>query len=205
MTTPTKHAIIVAHPNAQSFNLSLAKRYGDAVRKLGCSIVLRDLYRMGFDPSLKDDEIPRPTGFAPGPDIVAERALIADAHVFAFIYPLWFNTPPAMLVGYIQRVFGMGFGYGPLRQGANQRLLFGRSMLSFTTSGAPADWLRTEGGLAAIRNLFDHHVAEVCGMNVLDHRHYGAILNSTPAARLDAHFRDVDATVERCFMEKPAA
>jgi NAD(P)H dehydrogenase (quinone) len=205
MTKPAKHAIIVAHPNAQSFNMSVATHYRESVEKLGCKTVTRDLYRSNFQPALHDGEIPRPAGFAPEADIVAERALIADAGVFAFIYPLWFNVPPAILVGYIQRVFGLGFGYGPQRGGANSRLLLGRSMISFSSSGAPAEWLRTEGGWSALRNLFDHHVAEVCGMTVIDHRHYGRVLNATPACRVDAHLRDVEETVARCFKDKPAS
>lgn len=198
------HAIIVAHPNKDSFNLSVARHYQENVEALGHRVVLRDLYRAAFDPRLQDHEIPRPAGFAPGDDIVAERALIGAADVFCFIYPLWFNTPPAMLLGYIQRVFGMGFGYGPIRAGGNARLLLGRSLISFSSSGAPAEWLRTEGGWTALRNLFDNHVADVCGMNVLDHRHYGRVLSNTPASRIEAHFKDVKATVERCFGEKPA-
>lgn len=197
-----KHAIIVAHPNSESFNLSVARHYKESVEALGAQTVLRDLYRLDFDPALKQGEIPRPVGFAPGADIGAERALIADANVFAFVYPLWFNAPPAMLVGYVQRVFGMGFGYGPQKAGQNARLLLGRSMISFSSSGAPAEWLRTEGGWSALRNLFDDHVAEVCGMTVLDHRHYGRILSTTPATRIEAHFADVRATVERCFKPK---
>lgn len=197
-----KHAIIVAHPHTESFNMAVARRYQTSVEKLGAATVLRDLYRLPFDPVLKDGEIPRPDGFAPGADIAAERALIGDATTFAFIYPLWFNTPPAMLLGYIQRVFGMGFGYGPQKGGQNARLLLGRSMISFSSSGAPAEWLRTEGGWDALRNLFDDHVAEVCGMSVIDHRHYGRVLNATPLCRIEAHLRDVEETVVRCFADK---
>jgi NAD(P)H dehydrogenase (quinone) len=205
MTKPAKHAIIVAHPNAQSFNMAVARCYRDSVEQLGCETITRDLYRLNFQPTLQDGEIPRPAGFAPEPDIIAERVLLADARVFAFIYPLWFNVPPAILVGYIQRVFGMGFGYGPQRSGANTRLLLGRSMISFSSSGAPAEWLRTEGGWSALRNLFDDHVAEVCGVTVLDHRHYGRVLNATPACRIEAHLRDVEQTVARCFTETAAS
>jgi NAD(P)H dehydrogenase (quinone) len=205
MLKPQTHALIVAHPNAESFNLSVARQYQASVEALGHRTILRDLYREGFDPRLQDQEIPRPAGFRPDPAIAAERQLIAGADVFCFVYPLWFNTPPAMLLGYIQRVFGMGFGYGPIRGGGNARLLLGRSLISFSSSGAPAEWLRTEGGWGALRNLFDDHVAEVCGMTVLDHRHYGRVLNSTPASRIEAHLKDVKATVERCFGEKSAA
>lgn len=204
MLKPQTHAIIVAHPNAQSFNLSVARAYQTSVEALGCRAILRDLYRENFDPRLQDGEIPRPAGFAAAGDIAAERALLAEADVFCFVYPLWFNAPPAMLLGYIQRVFGMGFGYGPIRSGGNARLLLGRSLISFSSSGAPAEWLRTEGGWTALRNLFDDHVAEVCGMTVIDHRHYGRVQNSTPASRIEAHLKDVEATVKRCFGDTPA-
>lgn len=193
------HALIVAHPNPDSFNMAVANRYRETVERLGASVVMRDLYRMDFDPRLDDCEIPRPLGFSASGDVVAERQLIGDAQVFAFVYPLWFNAPPAILVGYIQRVFGMGFGYGPQRQGANGRLLLGRGIISFTSSGAPSEWLRSEGGWTALRNLFDDHVAEVCGMRVIDHRHYGRIQNSTPKSRIEVHLNDVSTTVERCF------
>ena len=194
-----KHAIIVGHPNAQSFTLSAARLYQQEVEKRGHSAIMRDLYRVNFDPRLHDEEIPRPAGFKPEADVTAERALIGDADVFAFFYPLWFNAPPAVVSGYVQRVFGMGFGYGPQRSGENQRLLLGRSMLSFSSSGAPAEWLRTEGGWDALRNLFDEHVAAVCGMTVLDHRHFGRVLNETPSCRIEAHFEDIRATVARHF------
>lgn len=200
-----KHVIVVAHPDIESFNLSVARKYQASVEALGFETVLRDLYRMKFDPALKREEMPRSPDSRPEADIAAERALIGDAEVFAFVYPLWFNTPPAMLLGYIQRVFGMGFGYGHQSAGQNERLLLGRSMISFSSSGAPAEWFRTEGGWDALRNLFDDHVAQVCGMNVLDHRHYGRVLNTTPASRIEAHLRDVEATVARCFKEKASA
>lgn len=80
-----KHAIIVAHPNAESFNLSVARLYQKSVEALGAKTVLRDLYRIDFDPALRDGEIPRQSGFAAGADIAAERTLIGDANVFAFV------------------------------------------------------------------------------------------------------------------------
>ncbi|WP_395646916.1 NAD(P)H-dependent oxidoreductase [Terricaulis sp.] len=194
-----KHAIIVAHPNANSFNLSVARAYHDAVLELGHTAVTRDLYRCGFDPRLLEEEIPKPAGFEPGADVKAERALIGDADVFAFVYPLWFNAPPAMLTGYVQRVFGMGFGYGSINKGSNQHLLLGRLMIGFSSSGAPSEWLREEGGWAAIQTLFDNHLAAVCGMTVVDHRHFGRILGATPAARIEAHLKDVRETAARHF------
>ena len=74
-----KHVIIFAHPNPASFNGSVAKTYSNALQERGHYVVVRDLYKMGFDPCLKLGEIPGPHGFTPEPDVVAERLLLADA------------------------------------------------------------------------------------------------------------------------------
>jgi NAD(P)H dehydrogenase (quinone) len=170
-----KHAVIVGHPKPDSFTLTMAKEYCNSVWAQGQVPLLRDLYRMNFDPCLKAEEMPGP-GFGPAADVVTERELIRDAQVFTFIYPLWFNTPPAIVKGYIDRVFGMGFGYGPVRGGGNQSLLSGRRMLSFTSSGAPSEWLHETGAWTAIRTLVDGHLAQVCGLTVLDHVHFGGVI-----------------------------
>jgi NAD(P)H dehydrogenase (quinone) len=100
-----------------------------------------------------------------------------------------------MMKGYIDRVFGMGFGYGP----GNVPLLTGRKLISFTSSGAPLYWVRDTGAWEALRRLFDHHMAAVCGLELLDHVHFGEI---TPGIREDAVedcARKVADTVRRHF------
>ena len=194
-----KHAVIVAHPSPDSFTLTTAHTWCDAAVKAGHTVELRDLYRIGFDPRLQATEVPRPGGFQPGEDVLAERAAIGDADSFVFIYPLWFYAPPAMLKGYIDRVFGMGFGYGPQQHGGNQGLLDGRTLLSFTTSGAPSFWVEERGDMAAIRRLFDDHVASVCGMRVLDHVHFVGIVPELRKPIIDQHQDRVRATFAQHF------
>ena len=107
-----KHAIIIAHPRTSSFTASVADAYAEACKTLGESTVIRDLYRIGFDPCLKAGELPFADSFRPEPDVMIERDLLKDCDVFAFFYPLWLNTPPAIVKGYLERVFGFGFAYG---------------------------------------------------------------------------------------------
>jgi NAD(P)H dehydrogenase (quinone) len=174
-----KHAVIFAHPNPESFTASMAATYARATRNLGKEVVARDLYEMDFDPRLAREEVPGPLAPIFRPDVVAEREMLKDVDVFALFYPLWFNSPPAMMKGYIERVFGMGFGYGP----GNVPLLTGRKLISFTSSGAPLYWVQDTGAWEALRRLFDHHIAAVCGLELLDHVHFGEI---TPGIREDA-------------------
>lgn len=176
-----KHALIVAHPKARSFTQAMAKACAEALEGLGHEVAVRDLYRLGFDPCLAAEELPSPEGFAPREDVVAERALLADVQAFAFFYPVWFNAPPAILKGYVDRVFGMGFGYG-VQGGASAPLLAGKSLISFSSSGAPHSWMVETGAWDAMRKLFDEHLGAVTGLSVLDHLHFGSI---TPGIRSD--------------------
>ncbi len=193
-----KHALIIAHPAPQSFTATMAKSYATALVEAGHEVLVRDLYRMEFDPRLGAEEIPRPEGFAPREDVKAEREQLADVQAFALFYPVWFNAPPAMLKGYIDRVFGMGFGYG-MGEDGNAPLLSGRSLLSVSSSGAPKSWLMETGCWDAMRKLFDEHVAGVCGLAMLDHLHFGAITPNITAEAVDACAAEVGAAASRHF------
>lgn len=171
-----KHAVILAHPASDSLNAAVAKAYAAAVRQGGDEVILRDLYAMGFDPCLKAEEIPGPGEPHFGADVVDERALLADVDVFAFVYPLWFNAPPAILKGYVDRVFSMGFGFKP-GFGGTEPALRGRRLISFTTSGAPDFWVKETGALETLSRLFDAHLAGVCGLEVADHVHFGGMVS----------------------------
>jgi len=177
-----KHAIIFAHPNANSFTARMANAYRDAVVSSGATAIVRDLYREKFDPCLQEDEIPWSPNAKTHDDVARERTLLGDADVFALFYPLWLNAPPAMMKGYLERVFGLGFAYGHGR-GGNEPLLQGRKLISVSSSGAPMKWVVQTGAWQAIRTLFDSHFAAVCGMDLVDHINFGGI---APGIRADA-------------------
>jgi len=193
-----RHALIVAHPNPKSFVASLALTYGEAVEGFGHKTIMRDLYGMAFDPCLRADEIPTAAGFAPRADVVGERVMLRDVDVFALFYPFWMNAPPAMLKGYLDRVFGMGFAYGKGTNGS-EPLLRGRKLISFTSSGAPTEWVKETGALEAVRALFDDHVAAVCGLQIVDHVHFGGIVPGIRSDVVARHLQTVRDTVARQF------
>ena len=61
-----------------------AKHYCDTVEKLGHEVVLRDLYRMGFDPVLKAQEQAQ-SHFVRLPDVASELQIIGGADVFVLV------------------------------------------------------------------------------------------------------------------------
>ena len=199
-----RHAIILAHPDPASLNASVAKAYAAAVEALGQSAQVHDLYSENFDPRLTASELPWSARFAIPSAIAAERARLTAANVLVFVYPLWFNAPPAMLKGYVERVFGMGFGYGEAGNGARP-LLGGKSLISISTSGAPNAWVGQTGVMARLREGFDEHLGAVCGLSVIDHLHLGGV---TPGIRPDAAAAMLDKVTRmarRHFAPAPAA
>jgi len=193
-----KHAVILAHPASDSLNAEIARTYAAELRKLGEEVVWRDLYRMRWDPVLKAAEIPG----RPGPahfykDVITERSRIEDADVFAFVYPIWFNAPPAILKGYVDRVFGMGFGFEAAFGGVEPRLN-GRRLISLTTSGAPDFWLYETGALADLMRSFDMYLAHACGLTVADHAHFGGVVAGIRTEAVADILSQVRAAANRC-------
>ena len=171
-----KHAVIVGHPDPKSFTMAVAETYVQAVKGLGHDCIVRDLYRMNFDPRLQETELPAKPNSRLGDDAEAERKLLRDADVFAFVYPLWFNSPPAIIKGYIERVFGVGFGYALFRDGGQKPLLNGRKLIHLSSSGSRSAWLNEQGAWDSILNLFDDYFAQVCGMTVYPRIHFDSIV-----------------------------
>lgn len=170
-----KAAVILAHPNPASFCASVSRTCVEALEALGTEVVLRDLYAMDFDPRLKAAELPTSQGWTMAPDVIDERALLADVEHFVFVYPFWFNAPPAILKGYADRVLSMGFGYQPGSHGGDA-LLVGKTLMTFSTSGAPEHWIDSTGALNTLMSVFDLHLAAVTGLRVLGHEHLGGIV-----------------------------
>jgi NAD(P)H dehydrogenase (quinone) len=175
----------------------VAQAYAHAAQMLGHEVVLRDLYRGGFDPRLREEETAVLVEQAVCDDIQAEQSLISDADVFAFIYPVWFNLPPAMVTGYVQRVFGPGFGYQSVHH--RRPLLRGKSLLSFTSSSAPSGWLSNEGQWADLKHIFDNHLAEVCGLTQMGHFHFNNLTAETSPDLVKAHLSEVGEIFDRLF------
>jgi NAD(P)H dehydrogenase (quinone) len=170
-----KHAIILAHPEADSFNASVAKTYAQAIRLRGHDAIVRDLYAIGFDPCLKANERPDKPGQVIAPDVAAERALLADADVFVLIYPIWFGSTPAILKGYIERVFNQGFAFDQFETGQMRPLLAGRRLISFTSSGATNAWLDEAGLRLSLRYVVDGYLSRIFGLEVVEHVHFPSI------------------------------
>ncbi len=195
---PPQHAVILCHPDANSFNAAIAQRYCDTVRALGHDAVLRDLYRLGFDPVLKAKE--RPTeGSLVADDVAKEIEILGRSDVIVLVYPIWFGMPPAMMKGYVDRVMGAGFPFRAIRDRATHRALTGKRMLSFTTSGTSKQWLEEQGAWLSLRHLFDDYLKHAFSLAAAEHIHFSSIVPGLDGRFVNEHLREVeDAARNAC-------
>ena len=105
------HLIIIAHPRKESLNYLIKNRLVEKLEQEGNQVKVRDLYEMQFRPILEFDEIKYNKDGKICPDILVEQNYISWAEHSTVIYPLWWNAFPAVLKGYIDRIFTNGFAF----------------------------------------------------------------------------------------------
>ena len=142
--------IIFAHPEPNSLNGTLKDLAVLTLKENGNKVQVSDLYGMGFKATLdRDDFLKMQTpkrlmpvleqlnasktdGFAS--DIKAEMEKIEWADLIIFQFPIWYETMPALLKAWFERVLAHGFAHNILEGKVNdQGFLKGKkAMLSFT-------------------------------------------------------------------------
>ncbi len=139
-----RHLIIVAHPRIKSFNHSVVDAYTAALEERGHRVECRDLYAMSFNPVLSARDIAAIARGKPTRDIRNELNAIRAAEAVTLISPLWWGDFPAMLKGYIDRVFTAGSAY----LNKDHRLSFsGKRGVIIMTSEASVDELKSSGNI----------------------------------------------------------
>jgi NAD(P)H dehydrogenase (quinone) len=193
------HLIIVSHPLIDSVTIKLARAYSLELKELGHEPRMHDLYRMGFNPVLTAEELEPVRKRRETPSDVAQaQAAVAAADAIAVIYPLWWATMPAMLKGYIDRVFARDFAYEG-SGGDTRGLLSGKQCVLITLSGSPMASLRESGQWGAIEQLQDSHIFRSTGFELLEHLHVESVEPPTSAATLAADEERVRACARRHF------
>lgn len=120
------------------FNHAILETAVNTLKNNGHDVTARDLYKLDFQPVLKaNDTAAMRDGKVPD-DIKAEQEYITQADVITLIYPIWWTGMPAILKGYIDRIFSYGFAYSSGSEGII-KLLKGKKGLIINTHGTPKE------------------------------------------------------------------
>ena len=132
--------IVLGHPSPHSLCAALARSYADAARWSGAEVRLLELGKMAFDPILHHGY----THAQPlEPDLQSAQADISWAQHLVWVYPVWWGGLPALLKGFLDRVFLPGFAFKYRANSALwDRLLTGRSAELLVTMDSPPWYYR---------------------------------------------------------------
>jgi NAD(P)H dehydrogenase (quinone) len=180
-----KVLIVFAHPEARSFNGAMLRTAEQTLGGLGDEVRVSDLYAMGFDPVTRASDF---KGYDPAQpldyfgeqkrawpdrsfsdDIMAEIEKIAWCDLMILQFPFYWFSVPAMLKGWIDRVFVPGFAFGAGKWYERGGLVGKRAMLSLTMAAYP-EMMAADGlnGLLEV-NLWpiQNGALAFCGFDVL--------------------------------------
>ena len=145
--------IVFAHPEPASFSAALKNEAVAALSQAGHAVTVSDLYAMGWNPALGSEEFAHDRanpGFldlsreqehahrngSHAADVRAEQAKVAAADLVLFHFPVWWFGMPAMLKGWVDRVFSRGFAYSAGRKYERGHFKGKRAMLCISTGTA---------------------------------------------------------------------
>lgn len=174
--------IIYAHPNPESFNAAMRETAIGALSRSGHSILLSDLYTMHFNPVLGKSELQGQLQH-----IQPEIAKVRRADMLLFQFPLWWYSMPAIMRGWIDRVFAEGFAYSEGHEFETGLFTGKKAMLSLTVGGDENYFLQTpQRNLMGILEPIHYGIFSFTGMEVLP-----PYIVHAPASKTDAERKAV--------------
>jgi NAD(P)H dehydrogenase (quinone) len=181
-----KILIISAHPEQKSFCMSLRNEARNYFISKGCEVKESDLYAMNFNPvgDKKDFKAIANTEFFKYQmeqvnafqnnlfvvDVKMEMEKLEWCDVLIFNFPLWWFGLPAILKGWVDRVFAMGFVYGAGKGVYDTGIYKDKTAFVLMTTGGPEMAYAENGRNGDINNILfpiHHGIFYFVGMTVL--------------------------------------
>lgn len=131
--------VVFCHPCSESFNAAICARTVETLEQAGHEVRLRDLYKEGFQPVMSGDE--RRGYHDEGDNVAPVKEHVEDilwCEMLIFVYPTWWYGLPAMLKGWLDRVWvpHVTFSMPTDEQGARPKMQHIRKLGVVTTCGA---------------------------------------------------------------------
>jgi NAD(P)H dehydrogenase (quinone) len=166
-----KNLIIYAHPNPASLNHFFKETVLESLEQSGEEVILRDLNEINFNPVLSLEDMQGQRMGKVASDVKTEQDFIIWADRIIFIYPIWWTGMPAIMKGYIDRVFSYGFAYR-YDQGIQKGLLSGKSTIIINSHGKSNAEYAESGLDKALALTSDTGIFNYCGLEIKQHFYF---------------------------------
>lgn len=111
--------MVHCHPDPTSFVAAVRDRVLAGLGRAGHDVRLRDLYADGFDPLFDADDHRRHLDVGAAPSLTPYVDDLRWCETVVLVYPTWWSGQPAMLKGWIDRVWVRGVAWD-LPDGGNR-------------------------------------------------------------------------------------
>ncbi|MBZ5495352.1 MAG: NAD(P)H-dependent oxidoreductase [Acidobacteriia bacterium] len=176
--------IVLAHPKPDSFNAALCGALCAGLAEAGHQTDIADLYAEGFDPVLRGPELDTLGTGHPLSDVAVYQNRILQAQALAFVFPVWWFGVPAILKGFVDRVFQEEFAFRFTSDRGVRGLLHHEKALVIRTAGASASFYRLFRFGRPLEKTFDEWTLRTCGVRTVRNVFFHDVLNVSDAARL---------------------
>lgn len=109
--------IVLSHPNPASYTAALAQAVAEGASAAGHSTEVIDLHAEAFNPVLSAAEHAAYADPPTDPQVQRHAAALARAEALVIVAPIWWSGPPAMLKGWLDRVWRPGIAFHPTPDG----------------------------------------------------------------------------------------
>lgn len=174
--------LVYAHPNPRSFNQAILGTVDATLHERGHATRIHDLYQMQFRSVLDGEDLLRNWRGDLAPDTRREQDAVQWAQGLVFIYPIWWFGPPAILKGWIDRVFTrkFAFDFGP--GGMKGLLTHERALILNTLGGDEATYQQERWHELLVRPMAEG-VLGACGVRHIVHRAFYQVPSVSHAER----------------------
>jgi NAD(P)H dehydrogenase (quinone) len=159
--------LVTAHPDQKSLTWQITREVATgAASGEAASVRVLDLIADGFNPTFNAADLESYRGSGPTPEIVRYQEMVDAADVTVAIFPVYWWSMPALLKGWVDRVFGGKWAYDFDDDFNLQGLLGDRGLgLKFLAVAAnDEESYERHGYLQAIRAQIDHGIVQYCGV-----------------------------------------
>jgi NAD(P)H dehydrogenase (quinone) len=160
---------VFAHPRRDSYTGAALDSFRAGLADGGHDAEIADLYREGFETRLQPKDYAQFRGEAMPADVRREQARVDRAEALAFVFPVWWWSFPAILKGWIDRVFSEGWAYS-FTPGLSRGRLKDRPTLLLGTAGSRESTYRKYGYADAMRVQIDTGILGYCGLRDVEMR-----------------------------------
>ncbi|TQV82492.1 NAD(P)H-dependent oxidoreductase [Exilibacterium tricleocarpae] len=161
--------IVVANPNPKSLTHSVAEQIADGVslKAQGNTTEIADLAAEKFDPFYTVEDICVLHGKAdPSPEVLAEQQRISRANALVLVHPVYWWSFPALLKGWIDRVFTNGWAYDDTSSDRLIKKLQYLPVHIISIAGADMRTYARHGYYGAMKTQINHGIFNYCGAPV---------------------------------------